>query len=118
MDMTVLGEVELITRISVSDLHRQVSEILDRVRNTGERFIIERRGVPVATIVSIQDLERLDLQDTNQRPAKEQRLAALAQAKELRQQVLVRRGGIPLPDSAAFLNELREERDQELFGLN
>ena len=108
----------MITRISVTELHRKASEICDRVRFTGERFIIERRGVPVAAIVSVDDLEKLGTEQTERQFTKTQRLAALAQADAVRQLILAERNGVPLPDSAAFLNELREERDQELFGLD
>ncbi len=35
-------------------------EILDRVRYTAQRFIVERKGKAVAAIVSMEDLKRLE----------------------------------------------------------
>ena len=102
------------THISAADLHLKVGEILARIRYTGERFIIERRGVPVAAIISINDLETLSTEQTQGRFTKEQCLAALAQADAVRLLILEERKGVPLPDSATRLNELREERDHEL----
>jgi hypothetical protein len=40
----------------------------------------------------------------------EDQLAAIRQAKELQEQILARRGGVPLPPSGEDLNELRDER--------
>jgi hypothetical protein len=40
----------------------------------------------------------------------EDQLAAIRQARELQEQILARRGGIPLPSSGQDLNELRDER--------
>jgi hypothetical protein len=40
----------------------------------------------------------------------------LAEARALRQKILERRGGVPLPDSVETLGELREERDEQILG--
>ena len=107
-----------VIRISAADLHLRVGEILARIRYTGERFIVERRGVPVAAIVSFDDLTKLGAEQTERQFTKAQRLAALAQADAVRRAILEERHGVPLPDSAALLNELREERDYELTRLH
>ena len=41
------------TTISVTDLERGLAEVLDRVRDQGERFVVEREGRPVATIAPV-----------------------------------------------------------------
>ncbi len=43
--------------------------------------------------------------------------AWLAEARALRQRILERREGVPLPDSVEALRELREERDEQIIGL-
>ena len=47
-------------RIGVADAKRQFSDVLGRVRYRGERFVIHRRGTPVAALVPVGDLERLE----------------------------------------------------------
>jgi len=38
------------TRITATELAKSLSDILNRVRYKGERFLIERNGEPVATL--------------------------------------------------------------------
>lgn len=38
------------TRITATELARSLSDVLNRVRYKGERFMVERNGEPVATI--------------------------------------------------------------------
>jgi hypothetical protein len=45
------------------------------------------------------------------------RMAALAQARAVRERILAERGGLYLSDVAEDLHRLREERDLELAGL-
>ena len=42
--------------LSVGEAKAKLSEILNRVREKGDRYIIERRGKPVAAVVPLQDL--------------------------------------------------------------
>lgn len=58
---------------SVADAKKHLSELMSRVAYNQERFIIERRGKPMAALVSIEDLARLE-QDT---PAPRGLLAAV-----------------------------------------
>lgn len=44
-------DVKVDTTISADDLARGLPEVLDRVRNRGERFTIERDGEPVALLM-------------------------------------------------------------------
>ncbi len=42
--------VNMETKITAAELAKGLGEILDRVRNQGETFVIERDGKPVATL--------------------------------------------------------------------
>jgi prevent-host-death family protein len=42
--------MEMETKITATELARSLSDILNRVRYRGERFLIERNGEPVATL--------------------------------------------------------------------
>ena len=46
--------------VSVADAKRRFSDVLGAVRHRGERFVIERRGTPVAAIVPVDDLAALE----------------------------------------------------------
>ncbi len=47
-------------KVSVAEAKREFSEIVSRVFLRGERFIIERRGKPMAVLVSVQDMQVLE----------------------------------------------------------
>jgi prevent-host-death family protein len=54
------------TEISnVSEARRQFSETLDRVRRHEARVVVEKRGIPVGAIVSIEDLKVIESNDRN-----------------------------------------------------
>lgn len=46
--------------ISAMNLRDQIGEILNRVLYAGDRYIIERRGKPVAAVISIEELQHLE----------------------------------------------------------
>ena len=50
--------------LSVADAKKHLSELMSRVAYNNERFLIERRGKPMAALVSVQDLARLEHQPT------------------------------------------------------
>ncbi|PKB67670.1 MAG: hypothetical protein BZY81_04080 [SAR202 cluster bacterium Io17-Chloro-G4] len=47
-------------KLSVADAKKHLSEIMSRVAYNNERFLIERRGKPMAALVSAEDLARLE----------------------------------------------------------
>jgi prevent-host-death family protein len=49
--------------IKVSEARAQFSDLLNRVFRRQARVLVEKSGIPVAAIVSAQDLERLTLMD-------------------------------------------------------
>ena len=67
--------------ISAMNLREQIGDILNRVRYAGERFIVERRGKPVAAIVSVDELEYLERMEL-EREVELMRLAKIAAARE------------------------------------
>lgn len=46
--------------ISVKDVRNNLADALNRAAYAGERIILERRGKPVAAIVSMDDVELLE----------------------------------------------------------
>jgi prevent-host-death family protein len=47
------------TQISIGQVKRDISELINRVTYAGERIILTSRGKPKAALVSMQDFERL-----------------------------------------------------------
>ena len=52
--------------ISVADAKKHLSELMSRVAYNKERFLIQRRGKPMAALVSAEDLARLEEQPKGQ----------------------------------------------------
>jgi prevent-host-death family protein len=102
----------MLNRISASDLHQRVGEILAEIRYGKTRFVVERRGVPVAAVVSIEDLEQLETLEgmTSSLRSVPERLAALERAAAARRLILHQRRGKLLPSSAETIRQMREER--------
>lgn len=46
--------------MGVGEAKRRLSEIMSRVVYKGERFVVQRRGKPMAALVSVDDLARLE----------------------------------------------------------
>jgi len=46
--------------LGVGDAKKRLSELMSRAAYRGERFLIQRRGRPMAALVSAEDLERLE----------------------------------------------------------
>ena len=47
------------TQVSIGQIKRDISELVNRVTYAGERIILTSRGKPKAALVSMQDFERL-----------------------------------------------------------
>lgn len=50
----------MVERIRVTEAKAHLSALMARVGYGGERFVIERRGRPLAALVGVEDLERLE----------------------------------------------------------
>jgi len=46
--------------ISAGRMRDNFGDVLNRVRYAGERFIVKRRGDPLAALISVAELERLE----------------------------------------------------------
>ena len=49
---------------SVADAKKNLSELMSRAAYNNERFLIQRRGKPMAALVSVEDLARLEQETT------------------------------------------------------
>jgi prevent-host-death family protein len=104
--------------ISIAEIKRSISTIVNRVAFGRERIILTSRGKPKAALVSIEDLEKLEaLEGIASLAPRAQRKAALAMAQAVREITVARRGE-PFADVAEDLRKLREERDLELTSLH
>jgi prevent-host-death family protein len=52
------------TTVGTNDVKTHLSEYLNRVAYRGERVVVERHGKPVAALVSVEDLRKLEALDT------------------------------------------------------
>jgi prevent-host-death family protein len=101
--------------LNVAEARKQFSELVARVAYTGDRILVERRGKPMVVIISVEDLRRLEMFTQDKETIRRQRMAALERAAALRQQL--QEDGILLSDSVELINQLRQERDDELSNL-
>jgi len=104
------------TRVSIGQVKRDLSDLVNRVAYGGERIILTSRGRPKAAIVSIEDYSRLEQE------RKDKALAQwelwLAQSEELAADILERRDNRPL-DVDALWQAARadlEDRDAQTIG--
>lgn len=65
----------MVKKVRVTEAKAQLSALMARAGYGGERFVIERRGRPLAALVGVEDLEHLEGDWKN---AAEQPLGALA----------------------------------------
>jgi len=104
------------TRVSIGQVKRDISELVNRVAYGGERIVLTSRGKPKAAIVSMEDYGRLERQNVNGALARWE--AWLTESQNLTADVLARRGGRPL-DVNALWQAARadlEERDAQTVG--
>jgi len=47
------------TQVSIGQIKRDISELVNRVTYAGERIILTSRGKPKAALINMQDYERL-----------------------------------------------------------
>lgn len=103
------------SQVSVGQVKREISELLNRVAFGGERIVLTSRGKPKAVIVSLQDYARI--QEAEAQPQMRQWENWLAANKALTERILAERGGEFL-DVEAIWAEARtelEERHDYLF---
>ena len=88
--------------ISALDVRARFGQVLDEAA-AGERFIVERAGMPVAAIVPLRDLEALDPERIRER-----RLAAVDQLVRMRAT-----DPRPRPTRDEIVGWIRADRDRD-----
>lgn len=112
------GQTEsTVEAMNVVEARRNFSELINRVAYGGRRVVVERRGRPLAALISVEDLAKLEAWEREHAAARARQEAALAKARAVRMAILAERGGTLLPDSAQLIRSAREERDDELGDL-
>lgn len=104
------------TEISIGQVKRDISELVNRVAFGNERIILTSRGKPKAVIINLVDYDRL--KQLSSAAGLSQWQGWLAENQQLVAEITARRQGEPL-DTEALWREARrdlEERDDHLFG--
>jgi prevent-host-death family protein len=102
--------------VSIGQVKRDISELVNRVAFAGERIVLTSRGKPKAALVSIEDYEKLKQNQDDERIVHWQNW--LAASDLFAEKILAERDGKPVDIDAiwdAHLNE-RESRDDQLLG--
>lgn len=76
-------------QISIGQVKRDISELVNRVAYKGERILLTSRGRPKAALVSLEDYEKLQKMAS----AQLSRDAWLANTRALAERIRQRRGG-------------------------
>ena len=117
--------------IDAAEAQRRWADILSWAARHRMRVIVAEAGVPVAALIPVADLERLDALDAEHahpssnaehshdaavqvERATAAALSAVESARQLQEELLARRGGEPFPSSFEILDEIREERSRHL----
>jgi prevent-host-death family protein len=77
-------------RVSIGQVKRDISTLINRGAYGSERIVLTSRGKPKAALVSMEDYQKLQAQDTD---GQERFLSWMQQARALASQVLERRAG-------------------------
>jgi prevent-host-death family protein len=104
------------THISIGQVKRDISDLVNRVAYRGERIVLTSRGKPKAALVSIEDYQRLEREQASQRLVRWQ--VWLVECEKLSTDILERRGGEAL-DLDALWQAARadlEARDDQIIG--
>jgi prevent-host-death family protein len=57
------------TRVTLAEAKAKFSAVVDEVRRTSRRYVIERHGRPAAAVVSVEDLAKLESEPLGPAPA-------------------------------------------------
>ena len=102
--------------ISVTELKQNLGEIVNQAAYGGNRFILLSHGKERAALISIEDLRLLEtMKQENQREQYQNRQLGLLQEARALRESLGEQGY--QADSASLLNEVREERVDDLTDM-
>jgi prevent-host-death family protein len=102
------------TYISIGQVKRDISELVNRVAYGQEQVVLTSRGKPKAALISIEDFERL-----HQNPTQATKWADwVARSDALAADILARRNGEPLDIDALLAADRAdlEARDDQILG--
>ena len=104
------------THVSIGQIKRDISDLVNRVAYGGERIILTSRGKPKAAIVSMEDYRRLEKETATARVTSWK--AWVAQSDALAAEILARCGGEQIDVEAllAAVRADRDERDVQILG--
>src|SRR5690606_30345595 len=104
------------TAVSIGQVKRDISELVNRVAFAGERIVLTSRGKPKAALVSIEDYEKLKQSQDDERIVQWQNW--LAASDVLAENILAERNGKPVDMDAAWDAYLTdpESRDDQILG--
>jgi prevent-host-death family protein len=88
------------THISIGQVKRDISELVNRVAYGGECIVLTSRGKPKAAIVSMEDYQRLQVERAEQEQRRWQ--AWRVESAALNEDILARRQGQPLDVEALW----------------
>ena len=102
--------------VSIGQVKRDISELVNRVAFGGERIVLTSRGKPKAAIVSIEDYERLEQEKAEHALALWEEW--LGESEQLSAAILARRDGRSLDVDALWeaARDDLEERDARTVG--
>jgi prevent-host-death family protein len=92
-------------QVSIGQVKRDISTLVNRVAYGGERIILTSRGKPKAALVSMEDYQKLQAQETG---SQERFLSWMQQTRALASQVRERRAG-EMVDVETILLASRED---------
>ena len=95
--------------VSIGQVKRDISELINRVAYSGERIVLTSRGKPKAVLVSLDDYSRLKEAEEKGRFAYREKW--LADSRALANQIRESHGN-KMIDVDAFIAMDQDERDQ------
>lgn len=99
-----MSERQIITQVvSASEARQQFGKLLKQVHNQNVRIIVEKGGIPVAALVSLADLQRLE----NMKQERAERLKILEQLRAPFREIPPEQVE---KDVAAVIEEVRREQ--------
>jgi prevent-host-death family protein len=106
----------MLSEVSVSELKRDLSGIINLAAYGKQRIVIGSRGKPKAAVISMEDLQLLE-SFSQEQSVRTRRMVALEAARIVRAETAACTTD-PLPDSTEELQALREIRTDELSSLH
>ena len=103
--------------VTLTELKQNLSDIINRAAYGNARIELVSRGKAKAALISLDDLRRLEaLDQVNERQLYiQQQRKALSEVRELREHLAM--NDTSTDTIEAMLDEIREERTDELLGL-